>query len=127
MKKNKILIAEDDYFLRKCLASFLGEEAAHLDTAENGEVAIEKISNNEYQLILLDINMPKKNGFDVLREMEKMNIKTPALVFSAFSEEESKEMALSLGAKEYFVKNDLDVAHLRGIVHTYLLAYGKRD
>ena len=127
MKKNRILIAEDDYFLRKCLTSFLEEEVAKLDAAENGEEAIEKLKENEYQLILLDVNMPRKNGFDVLREIERLRIKTPALVFSAFSEDESKELALSLGAKEYFVKNDLDVAHLREIVHTYLMAYGKRD
>lgn len=125
MKQNRILIAEDDYFLRKCLTNFLKEEAARLDSAEDGAQAIRKIHKNEYQLILLDINMPKKNGFDVLREIDRMNLKTPTLVFSAFSEDASKELALSLGAKEYFVKNDLDVANLRQIVRTYLVAYGK--
>lgn len=120
MKKNNVLIADDNDFIRESITHFLDNKVAHLDAVIDGEAAIEKLKENQYQLILLDVNMPKKNGFDVLKEIKKMEIKTPVIVFSSMSDDKSKELALSLGAKEYFVKSDLDLAHLSGVVHVYL-------
>jgi DNA-binding response OmpR family regulator len=121
MEKNRrILIAEDDPYLLKAMKSFMEDEGLKIDVADDGRKAIKLINKNAYRLIFLDLNMPFKNGFDVLRELQKKRNSPPALVFSNFDEPESKELALSLGAREYFVKYKVDLGDLRGIVKTYL-------
>jgi DNA-binding response OmpR family regulator len=120
-EKKKILIAEDDPFLRKALGSFMEEEGLEIIFAQNGQEAIDLLRKNHYRLILLDINMPLKNGFDVLREISKLTDPPPTLVFSNFDSPESKDEALALGAKEYFVKHKVDIDDLRMVVRTYLV------
>ena len=105
----KILIAEDDQFLSKVLGTILGDEGFAVEKAFNGEEAIQKIKKDGYKLILLDLIMPKKTGFEVLEEMKKAKIKTPVLVFSNLSQPEDRKEALRLGAKDYFVKSNMSV------------------
>lgn len=119
-KKAKILIAEDDPFLRKALGNFMEDEELEIDFAQDGREAIKLINNNQYRLILLDINMPFKTGFDVLKELKNKKKVPPVLVFSNFDQKESKEEALSLGAREYFVKHEVDIDELRMTVRVYL-------
>ena len=119
-KDNKILIAEDDPYLNKALKNFLEDEGLNIDMASNGLEAIELIDKNKYRLILLDLNMPFKTGFDVLKHLETKRSTPPVLVFSNFDQQESKDKAISLGAREYFVKYKVDLGDLRGIISTYL-------
>lgn len=120
LTKAKILIAEDDPFLRKALGNFMEDEELEIDFAQDGREAIKLINNNQYRLILLDINMPFKTGFDVLKELKNKKKVPPVLVFSNFDQKESKEEALSLGAREYFVKHKVDIDELRMTVRVYL-------
>lgn len=121
IQKKRILIAEDDPFLRKALGSFMEEEGLEIHFAQNGQEAIDLLHKNHYRLILLDINMPLKNGFDVLREINTLKDSPPTLVFSNFDQPESKDEALALGAREYFVKHKVDIDDLRMAVRTYLV------
>jgi len=116
----KILIAEDDPFLRKAMGSFLADEGLEIDIAQDGQEAINLIGKNKYRLILLDLNMPFKTGFDVLKELETKKDTPPILVFSNFDQTEAKEKALAHGAREYFVKHKVDVDDLRMSVRAYL-------
>ncbi len=108
-QKIKILIAEDDQFLSKVLGTILVDEGFEIDKAMNGEEAIEKVNQDGYKLILLDMIMPKMTGFEVLAHMKKAKMKTPVLVFSNLSQPEDKTEALKLGAKDYFVKSNMSV------------------
>jgi len=121
----KILIAEDDYALNRIMTSFMEDESfkgkkLYVDRAENGEEAIEFINKNKYRLVLLDINMPRKTGLEVLEELQSKADVPPILIFSNIDDEKIKEKALSLGAREYFLKEAVDIAGLRKIVKIYL-------
>ena len=119
-ENKNILIAEDDLYLSKAMSSFLAEDGLCIDIANNGIEAIDFISRKQYRLILLDLNMPFKTGFDVLKELQKNADRPPTLVFSNFNMPAAKEKALSLGAREYFVKHMVDIADLRTIVRVYM-------
>lgn len=116
----RILIAEDDPFLIKIMKRFMEDEMLEVDTACDGQEAIDLLHKKKYRLALLDINMPLKNGFDVLREISTLAVPPPAIVFSNFDQPESKDEALALGAKDYFVKQKVDIDDLRKIVRTYI-------
>ncbi len=124
LPKAKILIAEDDPFLSRAMGSFLEDENLSIDIAKDGQETIDLIKKDDYRLILLDLNMPHKNGFDVLREVNPLKNIPPILVFSSLDQTDSKEQALALGAREYFVKHDVDIDELRTIVKTYLKGEG---
>jgi DNA-binding response OmpR family regulator len=116
----RILIAEDDTYLVKILKRFMEDEMLAVDTASNGQEAIELLHKQKYRLALLDINMPLKNGFDVLREINALKEPPPAIMFSNFDQPESKDEAIALGAKDYFVKEKVDIDDLRRVVRTYI-------
>jgi len=116
----RILIAEDDPFLIKILKQFMEDEMLDVDMAHDGQEAIDFLHKNKYQLALLDVNMPLKNGFDVLREISAVKDPPSAIMFSNFDSPESKDEALALGAKDYFVKYKIDISDLRKIVQTYI-------
>jgi len=118
--KVKILIAEDDPFLIKVMGTIFEDEGYIVDRAVNGQEAIDKVKNNGYTLMLLDLIMPKKNGFEVLEEMKKGKIKTPVLVFSNLAQPEDKKEALDLGAKDYFVKSDMSIDDVAKAVKKFI-------
>jgi DNA-binding response OmpR family regulator len=118
--KVKILIAEDDPFLIKVMGTIFEDEGYIVDRAVNGQEAIDKIKNDGYTLMLLDLIMPKKNGFEVLEDMKKLKLKTPVLVFSNLAQPEDKKEALGLGAKNYFVKSDMSIDDVAKAVKKYL-------
>ena len=106
-KPTKILVVEDDPSLMKAEIFALEDAGFEVDTAEDGKIALKKIKQNEYGVIMLDLVMPNKTGFNVLTELKLKKIKIPIIVFSNMFEEISKEEALRLGAREYVVKSDI--------------------
>ena len=86
----KILVVEDDAFLVKIIANRLTEEGFETEIANDGEEALVKIMNQNYALVILDLVLPNKNGFDVLRELKKRNSYLPILVFTNLSQEDDK-------------------------------------
>ena len=115
----KILIAEDDPFLNKIMGNYLKDEGFEVEVAKDGEEALEKIKANGYKMVLLDLIMPKKNGFEVLKELKKLNSKVPVVVFSNLSQAEDEKEALALGAKAYYVKHNVPIDELSKIIKTY--------
>ncbi len=118
-KSTRILIAEDDPFLMKVLGTILQDEGFEVELAKDGAEAADKIDKNGYAVVLLDLIMPKKTGFEVLEEAKKKGVKTPILVFSNLSQPEDKSEALELGAKEYFVKSDMSIDEVAAAVKKY--------
>ena len=100
----KILIVEDEPHMRMGLKDNLEFEGYEVDYAEDGELALSKILNNQYSLILLDVMLPKLSGFDVCKRIRKEGIKTPVILVTAKGEEIDKVLGLELGADDYVTK-----------------------
>lgn len=98
-----ILVVDDDKEIVKAIEIYLGKENYKIIKAYNGEQALEKIKENEIQLVILDIMMPKKDGIETLEEIRKdKNI--PVIMLSAKSEDVDKINGLNLGADDYVTK-----------------------
>jgi DNA-binding response OmpR family regulator len=117
-----ILIVEDEDFLIRALEDNLVAEGYKIDIARNGEEAVEKVGENKPDLILLDILMPKKDGFYVLGEIKK-NPEwklIPVIVMSNLGEDTSIKRALKMGADDYFVKSQHPIEEVIEKVKDYL-------
>lgn len=114
MAKNakKILIAEDEKPMSKALEIKLGRAGYDVKAVYNGEEAIEILKKEKFDLLLLDLIMPKKDGFDVLAEIKNKKIKTAVIVLSNLGQEEDINKAKALGAKDFFIKSDTPIAQI---------------
>ncbi len=110
----KILLAEDDPFFQNFYSRKLLEHGFEVDIAHDGEEAIEKISSNTPDVVLLDLIMPRKNGFEVLAEISKNEAskKPPIIVFSTLGQTSDIERATKLGAITYVNKTFFDFDNL---------------
>ncbi|MDH4329964.1 MAG: response regulator [Candidatus Moranbacteria bacterium] len=108
MKKNKILLIEDDAILRDTLMEFLKKEDFEAMAASDGEMGVKVAKKELPDLILLDIVLPRKNGYEVLAEIKKdEKIKDiPVVILTNLAGLDNIEKALELGATNYLVKGD---------------------
>jgi two-component system alkaline phosphatase synthesis response regulator PhoP len=105
MSKRKILIAEDDPFISEIYVTDLEAKGYQVEIATDGQQAIEKLNSGPYSLVLLDILMPKKDGFAVLTEINaNPNIEIPVIVLSNLGRKEHISKALDMGAQDYIIK-----------------------
>lgn len=100
----KILIVEDEEKMRNSLAEGLRLKGYAIDVAGDGESADEKAFYERYDLIILDLNLPKLDGFSVLENFRKENLDVPVLILSARDGIEDKVKGLDLGANDYLTK-----------------------
>lgn len=102
-----VLIIEDDTFFQKFYASKLKEKGCIVDIASDGEIGIKLMHNKMPDVVLLDLIMPKKNGFQVLEQVskDKKLQKVPILVFSTLGQEKDVKKAKDLGAVDYINKS----------------------
>jgi two-component system alkaline phosphatase synthesis response regulator PhoP len=101
---HRILIVEDDPSIRLGLQRSLGFEGFTVDVAKDGEEAIALAFDRKPDLILLDLMLPKLNGFEVCRTVRKYDPKIPILILSAKGDEGDKVLGLELGADDYVTK-----------------------
>lgn len=108
-KKQKVLIIEEDYFLRKIYRNKLTLAGFEFIEATNGVEGLNKVIFEKPDIILLDLILPRKNGFDVLIEMKKnQELKNiPVIILSVLGQESDIKRAFSLGAQEYLVKSEI--------------------
>lgn len=99
-----ILIVEDETELLEKLASVLRSEQYTIETASDGEEALDKIWNDTHDLILLDIMLPLLSGLEVLKEIRSAGIITPVLMLSAKGDVADKVLGLNQGADDYLPK-----------------------
>ena len=98
-----ILIVEDEKKIRDLLEIYFIKENYTVDKAENGEEALLKMQLNNYDIILLDLYMPKMDGFDTCREIRKTS-SVPIVILTALSDDESQLLAYELGADDFIMK-----------------------
>ena len=111
----RILLAEDDRFLRKAAESALVKRGYTVMTAADGDEALARARDGAPALILLDLIMPGRNGFDVLHELQAdaATKRIPVIVLSNLGQEGDVQRALALGAVAYCIKANLS---LQGLV-----------
>lgn len=100
----KILIIEDGYSLADAIAETLRKEKFQVKIITNGEDGENEALTNIYDLILLDVMLPKKNGFEILTNLRKEKIDTPVIMLTAKSEISDKLNGLENGADDYITK-----------------------
>ncbi|TPG42268.1 sigma-54-dependent transcriptional regulator [Flavobacterium pectinovorum] len=103
---SKILIIEDEASIRRVLVKILSEEndTYQVDEAEDGIAGLEKIKNNDYDLVLCDIKMPKMDGVEVLEETKKIKPEIPMVMISGHGDMETAIHTMRLGAFDYISK-----------------------
>ena len=100
----KILIIEDDPATIAGLSDSLAEEHFEVATAMSGQMGYEKAKEGEYDLIILDLMLPDKNGIDVCKDLRKIKVNTPILMLTGKKEEIDKVIGLEIGADDYVTK-----------------------
>ena len=118
--EKKILIVDDERPLAKALELKLTHEGIVAKAVFDGIEAVDILKSEKFNLILLDLVMPKKDGFQVLEDIKKMKITTPVIVSSNLSQEEDIVKAKDLGAVDYFVKSDTTLAEVVELIEGYL-------
>lgn len=100
----KMLCVDDQAELRNSLAQQFKMEDFDVETAENGEVALEKIKNNNYDIVLMDLKMPKMDGMTVLKELKKITKYPYIIMLTGVDDIQIAHECVKLGAKDYVQK-----------------------
>jgi len=105
MKKNiSILVVDDEEMLRNLLEKILVKEGYEIDTAADGEKALEILRDNKYNLLITDVKMPRLNGFELLKKAKKDYPEMGVIMMTAYGDSFTVKDALLLGADEYITK-----------------------
>ena len=119
--KSRILLADDVEQLAEAVGEMLECNNYEVDIVYNGKDAFKKATKHSYDCIILDVMMPIMTGFEVVKNLRKLNIKTPIILLTAKCQVEDKVEGLDLGANDYltkpFNKNEL-LARLRALTRT---------
>lgn len=100
----KVLLVEDEPGLILTLTDRLESEGFAVETAADGESGERRAISGDFDLIILDVMLPKKNGLDVCRDLRRQNVSTPILMLTARGETIDKVLGLKLGADDYLTK-----------------------
>jgi DNA-binding response OmpR family regulator len=104
MTTTRILVADDEAALRDLLCEQLTSQGYTVDSAVDGEDAIEKLKGNSYSLVLLDINMPKKTGLDVLKYIRASQLPSRVIMLTGRLGYSIGSESMKLGADEFITK-----------------------
>ena len=102
-QRSRVLVVDDEPMVREVVAEYLKQEGFAVDQAADGRAALEAIRATRPDLVVLDIMLPRLDGFSVLREMRRI-VDVPVILLSARAEETDRVLGLELGADDYVVK-----------------------
>ncbi len=117
--KIKVLYVEDNDIVRKDTVELLKEFFHQVETASNGEEGLEKFKKGKFDLIITDINMPKMNGIEMIKEIKKIDKRIPVIVITAFSDFKYLVECIKLGVYGYILK-PIDINQLLEVLNTVL-------
>lgn len=112
MAGKKVLIAEDEKSMANAVKLKLEKNGFDAVIATNGVEAIAELKKGGYDLVLLDLIMPIKDGFGVLEDVKTLGIKTPIIIASNLGQTEDIRRAKELGAVDFFVKSDTPIVEV---------------
>ena len=120
----KILLLEDDVILQEIIEEFLIENGYSIESYFDGEKALDAIGSNTYDMLLLDVNVPNIDGFEILSYLRDIGNTTPAIYITSLASIDNLKKGFNLGADDYLRKPfDLEELHVRieRIVRLYRL------
>lgn len=109
-KQKRILVAEDEKPYSRALVLKLQRAGFEVESAGDGEVALSLLGEQKFDALILDLVMPKKNGFAVLEELKEKKVKIPTIVLSNLSQEEDKAKVKAFGVKDFIEKSNTPIA-----------------
>ncbi|MFC2091529.1 response regulator [Elusimicrobiota bacterium] len=115
-----ILVVDDAVTTRELERQILEAEGYNADVAEDGLIGLEKASKKKYDLIITDIQMPRMDGFEMVKEIRKKNKEVPIVLVTGLSSEEDRKRGYESGATAYFVKSSFDQNSLLSTVEKLL-------
>ena len=124
--KFKLLVVEDEPELLSGLVDNLEFEGYQVDTAENGQIAWDKLQISNYDLVISDVMMPVLSGFDLVKKMQAAEMKSGLILLTARSEELDRVRGLELGADDYISK-PFSLRELLARVKAVLRRYSKQN
>lgn len=119
----KILVIDDDLYIRELYQEILINAGFSVVTAVDGQDGLDKLYNEEFDLVLLDLMMPKVDGLGVLRTLKNeypKELKSPILLLSNMGKEPVIDEALKNGVADYLIKSDINPDQLLGFISKYL-------
>lgn len=119
----RILVVEDDQFLREFYQELLSSEGYTVDVAADGEIALNKIKQGGWNLILLDIMLPKKDGLHILNDLRNDPLENPngsIIILTNLGQDSVINQAFGLGAAGYLIKSAMNPAEILTEIHGYL-------
>lgn len=122
-KDKKILIVEDDQFLREFYQELLSTEGYQVDSAQDGQIALQKILQGGYNLVLLDIMLPKKDGVQILKDLKLQQSVKPnkaIVVLTNLGQDSIIKECFDLGANGYLIKSAMNPDQVLSEIHSYL-------
>lgn len=125
----KILIVEDDPLMSRMYQKIFSFEGYQLDIAGDGEEGLEKIRTQKPNLILLDVMMPKMNGFQVLEKIkaDPETKKIPVIMLTNLAGQADAEKAITMGAVKYIVKSEYEPKQVTNMVKEILKGYTRDE
>lgn len=99
----KILVVDDEMLIRNVVREYMALESYEVEEASDGDEAINLFRNNDYDLVIMDVMMPKKDGFQTVKELKKIK-DTPVIMLSARTEEYDKLIGFDIGVDDYVTK-----------------------
>jgi DNA-binding response OmpR family regulator len=118
--RKKILIAEDERPMAWALQMKFQQAGFEAKAVMNGQDALKLLKQEPFDLLLLDLVMPKMDGFAVLQELQINHHPIPIIISSNLSQAEDEKRARELGAKDYFIKSNIPIAEVVKRVKEYL-------
>ncbi len=112
----KILLAEDEVFLARTFEVTLEKEGYEVTKVTDGKQALEALEKEEYGLLMLDLIMPRMDGFEVLERLQEKHNTIPVIVTSNLGQEEDLERVKSFGVKEFFIKSNTPIKDIIKVI-----------
>lgn len=118
-KIKKILVAEDEKPMARAMELKLSHAGFETTCVNNGADALAAILKSDFDMVLLDLVMPKMDGFTVLEELKNKKKLVPVIVLSNLSQEEDEKKAKALGAKDFMIKSNTPIADIVNRINQY--------
>lgn len=116
MNQETLLIIDDEVYIRESLSSFFIDEGYRVFTAANGEIGLETFFQEDVDMVITDLRMPRKDGIEVMTTIHAHNPDIPMVVISGAGNTQDVIESLRMGAKDYITKPIIDLAMIRHVI-----------
>lgn len=111
VKDIRLIVVEDDPIIRFTMVRMLKNRFAEVDSAENGSEGLRKIAENNYDVVITDLQMPVMDGHSMIKEIRNSKIKTPVIICSAYTFEETEKYECKWMSKPIIMDNLVNLIH----------------